>query len=397
MARARDHINVVRIIEAQISLFCGTVRELSGPGFLESLAPQWLTKKIWAVVLPSGLNNPRRPPRFVLVIYPNPKVSQPRTIVSLSKVEIVEPNFSLADPMLVMFDKSTKTRYKFLSEHEGEKHQMQKLYGACRGIPQNEVRRPIVGGSNPLQPDLPAIAPPNVTIPEDVELAMAINASIQSASQEGIPLSPVSQQPSGTSDLNGWGNTSEGTSNGWGPPDMAEAPSKKDKYSGWSDEVGLTSHNGWGTAEAGPSTSETAEALAEETTASASGPSVSGNDCSTLSTVSAPSAPPFPAEYVPSSDEGPIHYPSIDTSPVEVGLPSSAEHTMELSANLSKGENNTSGACVICWDAPAEGVCIPCGHLAGCMACLNEIKGKSWGCPVCRATIEQVVKVYAVC
>ncbi|GAA0143090.1 hypothetical protein LIER_03853 [Lithospermum erythrorhizon] len=30
------------------------------------------------------------------------------------------------------------------------------------------------------------------------------------------------------------------------------------------------------------------------------------------------------------------------------------------------------------------GACVPCGHMVGCMACLNEIKDKGWGCPVCQ-------------
>jgi hypothetical protein len=50
------------------------VRELSGFAFLEALAPQWVTKKIWVVVLPVELDT-RRPPRFELVIYQSPKVS----------------------------------------------------------------------------------------------------------------------------------------------------------------------------------------------------------------------------------------------------------------------------------------------------------------------------------
>jgi hypothetical protein len=54
------------------------------------------------------------------------------------------------------------------------------------------------------------------------------------------------------------------------------------------------------------------------------------------------------------------------------------------------------GLCVVCLDACAEGVCIPCGHLAGCMNCLTEVQSKQWGCPVCRGSIERVIKVYAV-
>jgi hypothetical protein len=32
--------------------------------------------------------------------------------------------------------------------------------------------------------------------------------------------------------------------------------------------------------------------------------------------------------------------------------------------------------CVICWDAFAKVVCIPCGHIIGCMNCLLQIKTK---------------------
>ncbi|KAF7146635.1 hypothetical protein RHSIM_Rhsim04G0180000 [Rhododendron simsii] len=59
-------------------------------------------------------------------------------------------------------------------------------------------------------------------------------------------------------------------------------------------------------------------------------------------------------------------------------------------------DGGVSSLCVICLDASVEGACIPCGHMAGCMPCLNEIKGKNWGCPVCRTKINQVVRLYAV-
>ena len=36
----------VRESQDRICLFSGMLRELSGPGFLEVIAPQWLTKKM---------------------------------------------------------------------------------------------------------------------------------------------------------------------------------------------------------------------------------------------------------------------------------------------------------------------------------------------------------------
>lgn len=389
MARAKGHLTVVRIIEGRISLFCGMIRELSGPGFLEALAAQWLSRKIWAVVLPSISHNPRRPPRFELVIYPTPKDSRPRTIISLSKVEIEEPKFGLPDPVLVLFDKGTRTRYKFLSESEGDKPQLHRLYEACKGIrmPQNEVNGPVVWGSPPLRPNLHATPPANMPLPEDAELAMAIAASMQFASQEGIP--PVSQQASPTSDLNGWESISAG-----GGSDRTTVALNNDENNGWSGEVGSTSCSGWAADEARPSSSSTAETLANDPAVSR--PSVSANSVTASVAVCSPSAPPLPAENVLSPGDGPILYPSIDVSSIEDDFSSTAEHGTQSLASSSKAEGETSGTCIICWDAAAEGVCIPCGHLAGCMSCLNEIKGKNWGCPVCRATIEQVVKVYAV-
>lgn len=55
-----------------------------------------------------------------------------------------------------------------------------------------------------------------------------------------------------------------------------------------------------------------------------------------------------------------------------------------------------SSSCVICLDGPVEGAFIPCGHMAGCMPCLNEIKAKNWDCPVCRGKVDQVLRLYSV-
>ncbi|KAH9308617.1 hypothetical protein KI387_036528, partial [Taxus chinensis] len=325
MARARGHVTVVRIIEGWISLFSGMIRELSGPGFLEALAPQWVSKKIWAVVLPSASSNPRRPPRFELAIYPTPKVSQPRTIIFLSKAEIEEPKFSLPDPVLVLFDKGIKTRYKFLSEIEGDKKQLQRLYRACKGVPQQNF--PTTSANLPLT--------------EDTELAMAIDASLQHLSQESFPLPSGSQQASSTSDLNDLGSTSDSGCNG-----------------GWIDKVNSTSHNGWGADEKGPNSNNIGESSTEEPTHTVFGISVSENASSAHTAISSPSAPPLPVEYIP--QDGPVLYPSIDTSPIEVNSANTAEHGLQSSTSSSKSQSNGSGTCVICWDAPAEGVCIPC-------------------------------------
>lgn len=59
-------------------------------------------------------------------------------------------------------------------------------------------------------------------------------------------------------------------------------------------------------------------------------------------------------------------------------------------------EQNTSSSCAICWSAPKEGACVPCGHMVACMSCLKKVKDKMLGCPVCRADIQQVIRIFVV-
>jgi len=111
--------------------------------------------------------------------------------------------------------------------------------------------------------------------------------------------------------------------------------------------------------------------------------------------VAVPAEAPASSTASPSAPPLPIHYPAIDTSPVNVDTPGYPPVSPPQEAPAPKVEEKGS-QCVVCWDAPAEGVCIPCGHLAGCMDCLSQIKAKDWGCPVCRASIDQVIRVYSV-
>ncbi|KAL5701913.1 hypothetical protein ACHQM5_027195 [Ranunculus cassubicifolius] len=277
VARAKGHSNVVRTLEHHICPFYGTLREFHGPGFLEAFTSQWLSKKVWAVVVPCAPRNPDRPLKLQLAIYPNAQDAQPRAVISLWKAKIEEPKLSHPDPTLIIFDDQTKTRYKFASEDEGDKHQLQWFYNACIGVTQ--AMNPALPQNN-TPPPIPATAPPT------------------------------------TSD----------------------------------DGLGLHEYHGWTGPEAGPSI---------------------------------PSAPPIPD----GADIGPVHYPDIDSSPVE--LP-------PVQSSKVESGSSSSPTCAICLDAPVEAACIPCGHMAGCMSCLSEIKGKKWGCPVCRAKIEQVVRLYAV-
>ncbi|XP_024373874.1 putative E3 ubiquitin-protein ligase XBAT35 isoform X1 [Physcomitrium patens] len=359
LARNRGHLSVVRIIENRVALFSGMLRELSGPSFLEQLAPQWITKGIWAVVVPTE-SNPKRPPKFELVIYKSPTDPLPRTLIPLVRAEVEEPKFSLPDPVLILTDKGTRTKYKFMAEVPGDKANLERFYKACIG-PALPHQLPLANNQQTSTPSF--LKQPSES---DIALQMAMDASLRTAADEGVI-------------LGGWRDNDKELGSGF---------------------------NGWDVAsEAGPSSSvplaeEVAEPEHEKALIPASKPIETHNTTSipstpTSSTPSAPpSAPPLPPVLL-SEDGDPIHYPSVDTSPVETDYAADAQ-PVQSSAPASTVTGEKSGQCVVCWDAPAQVVCIPCGHLAGCMDCLSEIKEKGWGCPVCRTAIQQLIKVYAV-
>ncbi|KAF9605655.1 hypothetical protein IFM89_017998 [Coptis chinensis] len=363
VARIKGYTNVVRTIESHICLFSGWLRELYGPGFLEALASQWLSKKIWVVVIPCGSRNLAKPLKLELAIYPSAQDAQPRIVISLWKVKIEEPKFHHSDPTLIILNDQTKTRYKFASENEGDKQQLQWFYNACIGIPQ--VMNPSLPHNNTASL-IPATAPSSAT--EDVELAMAISASIHSAMELRPPL-PDAHMTTGVSNTNDWINSADDNSrhNGWGSSEGSAPPFKG-------------SSSGWDVLQPGPSNTRTQHS---KTSVVAMIQELPGIDA-------IPSAPPVPE----GAENGPIHYPSVDSSPID--FPAQSMDGKVAKPSEAKEDGTDSSSCVICLDAPVEGACIPCGHMAGCMSCLNEIKGKKWGCPVCRASIQQVVRLYAV-
>ncbi|KAJ0970468.1 hypothetical protein J5N97_023345 [Dioscorea zingiberensis] len=302
LARAKGHSAVVRSIENRICLFSGWLREFHGPIIFEAIIPQLVSRKLWAVVVPCTSLNQTQPPKLDLALYSDLQVAKPRAIIQLWNSRIKQPNFSQLDPTVVIEDIAGKTKSRLASAKEGDRDQLLMFHNACRGFPQtgNNIPATPVAAVTPT-PVNPLVTksrtPPTATTdpsPEDVELEMAMNASIQSAISEGaLPLSDNNIQSNAL------------------PP--ASPP---------------------------------------------------------------PSAPPMinPDIFYNSS-------PSVDSSPIN---------------RINNSSSNNSNSCAVCLDAAVEGACIPCGHMAGCMACLNEIHAKQWGCPVCRTPIEQIIKLYTV-
>ncbi|KAK7344526.1 hypothetical protein VNO77_14223 [Canavalia gladiata] len=336
IARAKGHSKVVRTIESHLCLFSGWLREFHGPGFLEVVAPQLVSRKVWVVVLPVGSCNHMRPYKLELAIYSSLQDAQPQRIIALWKANLEEVKLHTSDPSVTIVDNTTKTRIKLGPVSENNNQQLKWFSDACKGIPWENpafLRNMAV---------LPPIAPPTA---DDLEMAIAINSSFHFAIQERSLLRDTQPNFEASSSNGGVNRTKLG---------LLAAPNPITCSGESVQEGNMESHENVSVAH-----------------------TYSGLD------------------FIPSATppvDGPIHYPTIDLSPADI-----SSSVME---NLPKEEENAVGrgcsSCVICLDAPAEGACIPCGHVAGCMSCLKEVQAKKWGCPVCRVKLEQVIKLYHV-
>jgi hypothetical protein len=108
----------------------------------------------------------------------------------------------------------------------------------------------------------------------------------------------------------------------------------------------------------------------------------------------APSAPT--SRSVPSDATADIQRqePSAPTF-IENGATSSSPSEYASSAvgsELSMGVQRQE--CAICMDARRDAICVPCGHVAGCHPCLMRHVESAHVCPICRAQVHMVVKIY---
>ncbi|KAK4586066.1 hypothetical protein RGQ29_023302 [Quercus rubra] len=358
IARVKGHSSVVRAIESHICLFSGWLREFYGPGFLEILAPVLVTRKVWVVVLPCGARNPTKPFKLELAIYPSLQDAQPRIVIALWKANLEAPKLHQSDPSVIIQDTSTKTRIKLAPANESDKQQLQRFCDACKGISQGLPPAFLHNNQTPV-----ATAPLSA---EDFEMAMAVDASIQSVVQERPPTLDAHLSSEASSSVS-WNNSANTSSHSGLDVPIAPAPNTSSSK--------RTVHQ---TGPEGNSSQQSQNHNIVTTTQTNPTPN------------SIPSAPPIADGII---EDGPILYPSIDTSLVDVSSPIIEDAPGKAG---ERKEDGAASSCVICLDAPVEGACIPCGHMAGCMSCLNEIKEKKWGCPVCRAKIDQVVKLFVV-
>ncbi|GFZ14271.1 hypothetical protein Acr_24g0004610 [Actinidia rufa] len=329
VARVKGCTKVVRAIESHICLFSGWLRELYGPGFLEVLAPQLLSRKVWVVVLPCGSCNLSKPFKLELAIYSGLQDAQPRTLIALWKANLEEPKFNQPDPAVIISDISNKSRIKFAPASETDKQLLQRFCDACKGIPQ------VLHTNFPFNHPVPVSPATTPSSTEDVELAMAINASIQSAME--------ARPPYVDADHSSGSKASSNSQSGWG---TLAAPAAQ------------TTSSGCEIQEVGPGGNPTQQIQNQSDI-----PATVQTAPSLPTPASLPSAPPVENLVI---YDGPIQYPLVDFSPID--MPSQVVENLPGREDERKEDMDAS----------------------------SSSSYKKWGCPVCRAKIDQVIRLYAV-
>lgn len=70
------------------------------------------------------------------------------------------------------------------------------------------------------------------------------------------------------------------------------------------------------------------------------------------------------------------------------------ERSQPSQAQQPQSGDSQPDLCGICDVARRNAICTPCGHQAGCAGCLKTIMHTSKACPMCRAPVRSILKVY---
>uniref|UniRef100_A0A0G4FVE0 RING-type domain-containing protein n=1 Tax=Chromera velia CCMP2878 TaxID=1169474 RepID=A0A0G4FVE0_9ALVE len=60
----------------------------------------------------------------------------------------------------------------------------------------------------------------------------------------------------------------------------------------------------------------------------------------------------------------------------------------------SQSDDEQNGECAVCFCGPKDTLIAPCGHVCCCLSCAREVMARGDRCPVCRAPIEDVFRVF---
>ena len=60
-------------------------------------------------------------------------------------------------------------------------------------------------------------------------------------------------------------------------------------------------------------------------------------------------------------------------------------------------ESPSTAPCVICFEADVDTALVPCGHYMLCARCAHNLVSREAPCPMCRAPVDSVLRVFAAC
>lgn len=67
---------------------------------------------------------------------------------------------------------------------------------------------------------------------------------------------------------------------------------------------------------------------------------------------------------------------------------------LDPSPRLTRRNDEDPALCPKCYSRGRNAVCAPCGHRAGCHSCLRNVMKTSQRCPLCRARVHSIMRIY---
>jgi len=95
------------------------------------------------------------------------------------------------------------------------------------------------------------------------------------------------------------------------------------------------------------------------------------------------------------SEEVPVESSSTTTVEIDLQQPESETEENEELLEIEVLQDDINETCAVCLDKKVEGFAlVPCGHQQFCRRCIDVFDIEDGQCPICRRTIQQVLRLY---